>query len=484
MTSDAGGLTFNIVNPDAIPSYIKGFAQDDGVFDERLYDYLNITLSKPLKKSKDNMRLLETLPEDAPNWLSENWGKVAFYEFSPTPVLDSQIITIKNWLRRAIKNGAQWLEKTDKKGRPLKLLKMGSLKQIINEIAKSDYELTYQEQRQILMSNSYFADEELAGHIYTLIVFPNDWRIVALLTEEALDRESQEMGSCVGKGNHDWRLAINDFSKKNSLFSIRDSKNRPQATFMTGRYGNSIEECRGPKNKTISNKVFPYLHVFMDKTGSTLSTAWLDQLGLLQIGNQIYDINDLPEHFVYEGDFDLTGYSNFVFPKHMRITGDLKVDDKILPLIPGCLTVDGDVIELCNSFSFKNEQHTLETRRKTVEGITLERKWYRTIFLEEPKLHRENGPAHIIYNTSKESPHIKELWYKNGKKHRTDGPAVVVRDPNTRKILMEEFWYEDAQVDQNRNLVANVICHTDTDGTSRIITPMSFFVPPPASQDN
>jgi len=48
-------------------------------------------------------------------------------------------------------------------------------------------------------------------------------------------------------------------------------------------------------------------------------------------------------------------------------------------------------------------------------------KWHRED--GEFYLHREDGPAYVVYYVSGEK--MNEAWWVNGKKHRIDGPAFI-----------------------------------------------------------
>ena len=53
----------------------------------------------------------------------------------------------------------------------------------------------------------------------------------------------------------------------------------------------------------------------------------------------------------------------------------------------------------------------------------------RTIWIQNGKLHRLDGPA-AIYNNG------TEFWFQNGKRHRLDGPAIEWADGT-------EFWLQN-----------------------------------------
>ena len=70
--------------------------------------------------------------------------------------------------------------------------------------------------------------------------------------------------------------------------------------------------------------------------------------------------------------------------------------------------------------------------------------WY-----QNGKLHREDGPAKIVYRTDG-SVEI-ELWYQNGKLHREDGPAQI--GYRTDGSVGYDMWYwHDEQLEDITSL--------------------------------
>ncbi len=66
-----------------------------------------------------------------------------------------------------------------------------------------------------------------------------------------------------------------------------------------------------------------------------------------------------------------------------------------------------------------------------------EEQWYRG-----DKLHRDDGPAKIIYSYSG-AVHLQS-WYQNGKVHRNDGPAYILFDSNGKPE--REFWHQNGKL--------------------------------------
>jgi hypothetical protein len=57
---------------------------------------------------------------------------------------------------------------------------------------------------------------------------------------------------------------------------------------------------------------------------------------------------------------------------------------------------------------------------------------------ESGTLHREGGPARVLYNSSWRV--VQQNWYRNGELHREDGPAVM-NFCDGRHIPKKDRWY-------------------------------------------
>ena len=129
--------SINLVNPESIRTYINKFAIVGNDVDPKLGGYLLTALERPISKHERVMRRLDKLSDNPPEWLTKKWNETtAFHEFKPDYALDEIVQRIKDWIRGAIGRGDEWLTRTDAVGRPLKLLKLGSLDQALLEVDK------------------------------------------------------------------------------------------------------------------------------------------------------------------------------------------------------------------------------------------------------------------------------------------------------------------------------------------------------------
>lgn len=141
-----------------------------------------------------------------------------------------QLLHIADWLEASVLNNADWLQSTDKHGRPKKLMKFGSLDQIVKEADKAMLKAAQKGFSVQLSQRDERLEAELQGGFF----------IVELMSTKALDRESAYMQHCIGNGAYDGMLK-ND---NHRFLSLRDRFNKPHATMHIARM----------KNVAISNK--------------------------------------------------------------------------------------------------------------------------------------------------------------------------------------------------------------------------------------
>lgn len=75
------------------------------------------------------------------------------------------------------------------------------------------------------------------------------------------------------------------------------------------------------------------------------------------------------------------------------------------------------------------------------DGTVGSEKWYKN-----GELHREDGPAEIHYN--EDNSVWREYWYVNGDLHRLDGPAEIYYDENG-KIEVEAYSYQGEELSES-----------------------------------
>lgn len=119
------------------------------------------------------------------------------------------------------------------------------------------------------------------------------FKAVLLMTEDALDKESEYMGHCIGKGDYDKYIKTG----KANIYSIRDKDGNPHATLEVKN--NEVSECTGKFNNRIVDKYIPYVKKFVLTQG--IIPGYYDKgLGLCtDIHGNVYDINHIPAKTVF-----------------------------------------------------------------------------------------------------------------------------------------------------------------------------------------
>lgn len=306
---------------------------------------------------------------------------------------------IADWLRAALVNNAPWLSNVDDQGRPKKLMKFGSLDQIIAEADKAMLKAA-QKGRDIQLDKS---QEKLIRPLR------DGYSLVELLSLEALDRESAYMQHCIGNGGYDHLVGNDDFR----YISLRDSVNKPHATVELERDEKGeweIVQFQGKQNQPPVQKycdlVAPYfreenlklsgdvkkrLPYMIDTDGNwhgrealprtmicdeftTSSDEYVDVRK-----KEIESIINMPDHLTVLKRFGisfkkLTNFPSVIemrseapggkdanlwgcdfrsFPKEVKIVGNLKIIHGMLNAAPESITATGDIdISLISATDF------------------------------------------------------------------------------------------------------------------------------------
>ncbi|MBM3567525.1 MAG: hypothetical protein FJX46_02075 [Alphaproteobacteria bacterium] len=107
------------------------------------------------------------------------------------------------------------------------------------------------------------AEREPGGDVAAVQVFGNGWAVLRMKTARALDRESDFMGNCIGRGGYDKLLDAGT----DHFFSLRDAANRPHATlqFKRGR----LFAMRGRANHSVAIGYGPLIAAFLNAVGKS-----------------------------------------------------------------------------------------------------------------------------------------------------------------------------------------------------------------------
>lgn len=373
----------NVWNPEAIEQYLASHAA--GAADEaRLARLLVLALKKPLLCHAPALKPLKTLPENAPGWLREKFGKAAFHSFAPARAgnLDAAVSHVRDWIAGSLSSGAEWT----KEEKPGCLLHFKTVEDAQKAADKAMAEENARLKRKF--ENAVASGE---SGIRTAMTLKNGYRIVRLLTPEALDRESVYMGHCVGHGAYDQDLA----EGTHAYYSLRDSANKPHATMEVEIASNTLLECKGKQNIPPVETYFPFIRAFVRRRKFALDDL-PHYTGLWRSPDGGYhDVRRLPEGAVINGDLDLSLLTGVVLPETLEVKGRLIFNGARPLALPAGL-----------------------------KGQEIEEVWY-----EKGVVFRENAPARIAYDPQTREV-IAEYWHnRRGKHHRKNNPAIIRYNP-------------------------------------------------------
>ena len=263
------------------------------------------------------------------------------------------------------------------------------------------------------------------------MAFHNGFRMVQLLTKQALVRETAFMSHCIGNGAYNDYIPGAGKSGNYIYYSLRDDDNKPHVTMEVDFERRRLIQCKGKGNVAPIAKYISYVGEFIVRAKLKQSDV-LNEIGLIVGDGKFYNVHEMPDSFTLESDLDVFSFENFKFPKSLRIKGNLTVSDKQVSLIPEDLKFDGKLIE----YHQKDGVYYKSISRKKKNGIVRSEGWYN----EQYEWHREGAPAVMQYYPK--GCLIQEVWYHCGKLHREDGPAITIFDATTGKIKDQSWWVE------------------------------------------
>ncbi|MCS4088487.1 PcfJ domain-containing protein [Rhizobium sp. BK176] len=232
---------------------------------------------------------------------------------------------VSDWLQASVVENDEWLGRLDSHGRPLKLMKLGSLEAAAKEADKAMRKRAQKLRAVKIRDGDEVLFKELAQGYY----------LVRLLTPEALDVESAAMQHCIGQGAYDQLLKDSSFA----FYSLRDTFGKPHATLEVEN--GWLRQCQGKQNSVPAGKYIGLmLPAFVEqkwKTRVPLEGSIIGQ------GGVVYDPMCLPHGFKATGNVDLSQLSITSLPNDMHVMGDLDIRGTKIEALPDGLIVYGHV---------------------------------------------------------------------------------------------------------------------------------------------
>lgn len=296
--------------------------------------FLVAALGRPLaaelsnQQTPDQLVPIEIDPKAPPAWAERALAAgETIYEFDPSDQTFEAIYTIADWIFATIARSDPWLARTDNQGRPLKLIKFGSLKQALAEAQK-------------MTPRSIPAQTDTSADTKTVMKFPDGSRIVELLSTASLRDEGEALGHCMALGRQDAKLT----QGTHAYYSLRDLYGNPHVTMevLRGRTQNTLIQVRGKQNALPTNKYMPFILAFATERTFKLVDR-IAMTGIIQQRGVYYDVRQLPKGFRYLKALDLTEMPDCTLPDGLTIEGNLFLGQSDITRLPANLTVTGSV---------------------------------------------------------------------------------------------------------------------------------------------
>ncbi len=220
---------------------------------------------------------------------------------------------IYDWLLAASLRGEDWLTRCDDNGRPLKLMKFGTIQQIVNEANKA-------------MAKRRGGGFRVPAGEGAKVVheYGDGWTVVRLTTPEALDREGDIMGHCVGQGAYDRGLSTNFMG----IYSLRDSFGKSHVTIEIDNAMEIVKQIKGKQNKPPKAEYMRRLLGWHKLKEVRVEGTELPRGFVAERTRGIVELSALQPGDVFEGNIGVVLESN---------------DDYILD-VPAGVTIRGDVV--------------------------------------------------------------------------------------------------------------------------------------------
>lgn len=232
---------------------------------------------------------------------------------------------VADWLAVAVMEKSPWLSRLDTYGRPLKLMKLGSLEAANNEADKAMRKHAQKVLAVKLVSGAESLEAELEDGYY----------VVRLLTPEALDVESGAMQHCIGHGSYDASLGMDGYA----FYSLRDQFGKPHATLEVR--DDWVLQCQGKQNKMPDPKYVGYLLSLL------VSRKWKTREPLQHrdyvaaTDHAFHHVCDLPDGLECKGNLNLSNRGISSLPRDLRVGGNLDIRGTAIKRLPDGLSVRG-----------------------------------------------------------------------------------------------------------------------------------------------
>jgi hypothetical protein len=240
---------------------------------------------------------------------------------------DSQLGHVRDWLKAAIVNDAEWLRNVDEAGRPKKLMKFGTVAAVLAEADKA----------MLAAAHSLSGVKLIEGDEALLVTLDDGYQIVRLLTPAALDRESAEMQHCIGDGAYD--AMVGDPGR--AYLSLRSPSGKPHATLEV--VDDEITQISGKQNRMPVKAHLDRLIPFVRGAGYGVAIA-SSRLGYaIDVDGAWHGLDALPDGLKVRGDLVLGEGFAGPLPDGLEVGGSLYLGNSDISTLPENLKVGGSL---------------------------------------------------------------------------------------------------------------------------------------------
>jgi hypothetical protein len=235
---------------------------------------------------------------------------------------------VVDWLAAAVASGEAWLGNKDEFGRPRKLLKFSTPRQVVAEADKAMLKFSQRMGGLRLSEGDEAVAATLAeGHV-----------MVRLLTPAALDRESGEMQHCIGQGAYDAMLV----DGSNEFYSLRDRFGKAHATLHVSLKEGRVREFRGKQNEEPLLEYVDLVLPFLVGKGMCLDQSPGRPEWVYSTDGRRHHVKDLPADGILHGDIRIEDVEGLAFPKSVSVLGSLHVRNCEVVEMPQAIRVKGE----------------------------------------------------------------------------------------------------------------------------------------------
>jgi hypothetical protein len=240
------------------------------------------------------------------------------------------VMHIADWLSVAVMNDVAWLKNTDAEGRPKKLMKFSSFRQITREADRAML-IEGQKSGEIVLKDG---DEEL------IMTLADGYYAVRLMTSAALDHESGEMQHCIGAGGYDQALE----TRAGEFYSLRDTVGRAHATMEVRTSTREIIQLQGKQNRVPNGKYIELLLPMMKTMRLDTGRLHIGKLRFIDGDYALIDLHNLPDGTVINRHVYIESEGKIDFPTNLEVRGTLSLINCSNVRMPANLTVSGDLV--------------------------------------------------------------------------------------------------------------------------------------------